>query len=247
LPAGATLLFNDVSLLFIAQGTTVGAVQVCKVAGPGITTGTDFFFRLQGPDFHLSLPATAAPAGGCSFVLDLFTGTSVVVQEAAVNGTTVGAISGGMSSNLAAGSAGLVIGDNTATVLTFTNKIFGPEGCGPGYFKNHPAGFSTPYTPGTKVESVFTGVLGSLAGETLQDALGGGGEPGIGGAERQLLRAGVAAVLNAADPSVEFAYSLANVINLVNTALASGNASAIQMLAGTLDQADSGIGGCPLN
>src|SRR5438552_18581393 len=58
LPAGATFLFNDVSLQFI-QGTTLGAVQVCKVAGPGVTPGTNFLFRVQGPDFHVFLPAAA--------------------------------------------------------------------------------------------------------------------------------------------------------------------------------------------
>src|SRR5215472_239525 len=128
LPAGATLFFDDLSLQFV-QGTTLGAVQVCKVAGPGVTPGTNYSFKVQGPDFHVSLaaPAGAAP-GGCSFVLSLFTGTSIVVTETPVSGTTVGGISGGSSNNLAAGSAGLVIGA-IATTLTFSNKGFGTQGC----------------------------------------------------------------------------------------------------------------------
>jgi hypothetical protein len=245
LPAGATLFFNDVSLLFI-QGMTLGAVQVCKIAGPGVTLGSNFLFRVQGPDFHVFLPASAnAAPGGCSFALNLFTGASIVLQEGAVNGTTISSISGGTSSNLAEGSAGLLIGNNTTTVVTFTDKVLGTQGCGPGYFKNHPDGFSTPYTPNTIVGSIFTGVLDSLSRDTLHEALGGGGGPGLEGAEKQLLRVGVSALLNAANPKVEFSYSLATLIDLVNTALASGNVSAIRMLAGTLDQADGG--GCPLN
>lgn len=242
LPAGASLLLDDVSLLFV-QGTTLGALQLCKVAGPGVATGTSYGFTVQGPDFHVT---TAVPAGSCSFALNLFTSTSIVVTESAASGTTVSGINGGSTNNLAAGSAGLVIGSSTSTV-TFTNKALNNQACDPGYFKNHPGSFAPPYTPQTIVGSVFSGILNSLSGITFSQALQGGGGNGLQGAENQLLRSGVTAVLNAANPAVEYSYTLANVINLVNTAMASGDASGIKMLASTLDQANNALGGCPLH
>jgi hypothetical protein len=240
-PAGASILFDDVSLLFI-QGTTLGAVQICKAAGPGVTVGTSYGFRIQGTDFHVTL---AVPAGGCSFNLDLFTGSAIVVTENAASGTTVSGIGGASTSNVAAGSAGLVIGFSSSMV-TFTNKALGNQACDPGYFKNHPNAFAPPYQQQTTVGSVFSGVLNNLSGITFFQALQGGGGTGLLGAESQLLRSGVAAVLNAASPGVEFSYTLSNVINLVEAAMASGDASAIRALASTLDQADNGLGGCPL-
>jgi hypothetical protein len=242
LPAGASFLFDDVSLLFI-QGTTLGALQVCKAAGPGVTAGTSYGFKIQGADFHVT---TAVPAGGCSFALNLFTGSSIVITETAAAGTTVSGISGGSTSNLAAGTAGLVIGSSTSTV-TFTNKALSNQACDPGYFKNHPGSFAAPFTPQTIVGSVFSGSLNSLSGISFSQALQGGGGNGLQGAETHLLRSGVTAVLNAANPGVEYSYTLANVLNLVDAAMASGDASAINNLASTLDQANNSLGGCPLH
>ena len=65
-----------------------------------------------------------------------------------------------------------------------------------------------------------------------------------GGAEI-LLRAAVAALLNASHPGVDYPRSTASVISDVNTALASGNRDTMLTLANSLD-ADNNQG-CPLN
>ena len=54
----------------------------------------------------------------------------------------------------------------------------------------------------------------------LLAALQGGGGPGLDGAVTVLLRAGVAAVLNASDPNVQFGSTPTAIIKLVNQALA---------------------------
>ncbi len=65
------------------------------------------------------------------------------------------------------------------------------------------------------------------------------------GAESILLRAAVAALLNAADPLISYPLSTSQVIAQVNTAIASGDRSTILALASTLD-ADNNLG-CPIN
>jgi hypothetical protein len=62
-----------------------------------------------------------------------------------------------------------------------------------------------------------------------------------------LLRAAVAAVLNADSPGVNFPWTSAEVIDAVNAALASQDATMIINLAAQLDADNNGPGGCPLN
>jgi len=62
-----------------------------------------------------------------------------------------------------------------------------------------------------------------------------------------LLRAAVAAVLNADSPGVNFPWTSAQVISAVNSALASQDATTIINLADQLDGDNNGPGGCPLN
>ncbi|HET8797233.1 MAG TPA: hypothetical protein VFO89_06090, partial [Thermoanaerobaculia bacterium] len=76
-------------------------------------------------------------------------------------------------------------------------------------------------------------------------ALGFGGGPGVSGAAEILLRAGVAALLNAAHPSVAYPQTPSTVLTTVNAALASGNRDTMLALAAQLD-ADNNRG-CPLN
>jgi hypothetical protein len=122
------------------------------------------------------------------------------------------------------------------------------EGCSPGYWKNHlDAWVDTDYAPNHTVSSVFTlpAELSSLSGETLLKALGGGGGRGLVGAAKILLRAAVAAVLNASNPNVEFGSTPAAIINDVNQALASKNRQTILALATKLDTLNNR--GCPLH
>jgi hypothetical protein len=118
------------------------------------------------------------------------------------------------------------------------------QGCTPGYWKNHTGSWAG-FTTGQSLESVFDvpDALG-LDNVSLLNALSFGGGSGLTGAAQMLLRAGVAAVLNAAHPDVEF-LSLADTIDAVNHALASGSRSEMLAVAAQLDTLNNL--GCPLN
>ena len=121
-------------------------------------------------------------------------------------------------------------------------------GCGGGYWKNHTDAWAgTGYSPGQTVSSVFSGASAfpSLASQSLLQALEGGGGPGALGAARILLRAAVAALLNASDPNVNYPRTTAEVIADVNAALASNDRQVMLDLAAELD--DDNSLPCPLN
>lgn len=121
-------------------------------------------------------------------------------------------------------------------------------GCTPGYWKNHTGSWSgTGYTPGQTAGSVFAGASAfpSLAGKTLLQTLQGGGGPGAEGAAKILLRAAVAALLNAAHSGVDYPRTTAEILADVNAALSGGNRDAMLSLATALDD-DNNLG-CPLN
>jgi hypothetical protein len=129
----------------------------------------------------------------------------------------------------------------------YKGKPVGDQGCTPGYWKNHtdswpPTGYSTTQT----VVSVFPESYRypDQAFSTLLQALGFAGGPGNDGAAEILLRAGVAALLNASHPDVDYPRTAADVLTAVNTALTQ-NRDAMLALAAALD-ADNNRG-CPLN
>jgi hypothetical protein len=80
---------------------------------------------------------------------------------------------------------------------------------------------------------------------TLANALRFNGGSGLTGAARNLLRAAVAALLNSSSPDVDYALTTAEVIQLVNAALASNNRNTMLTLAAQLDRYNNR--GCPLN
>jgi hypothetical protein len=121
------------------------------------------------------------------------------------------------------------------------------QGCTPGYWKNHTGSWPpTGYSPSQSVLTVFAASIRfpALAAATLQQALAFGGGAGDQGAAEILLRAGVAALLNAAHPSVAYPRTPESVIADVNAALA-GTRDQMLALAATLD-ADNNRG-CPLH
>jgi cysteine-rich repeat protein len=118
------------------------------------------------------------------------------------------------------------------------------EGCTPGFWKNHTS-LWTDFTPDMLVGDVFAASgFPTLADDSLLTALQYQGGAGATGGARVLLRAAVAALLNESNPDVD--YSIDGVIALVNTALATGDRSTMIALAGLLDAANNGPGGCPL-
>jgi len=95
---------------------------------------------------------------------------------------------------------------------------------------------------------VFTIPSGSCAAQanvSLKLALKLQGGKTLCAARETLLRAAVAALLNAAHPTVDYALSTAQVIAEVNAALASGDRKTILTLASRLDAFNNQ--GCPLN
>lgn len=121
-------------------------------------------------------------------------------------------------------------------------------GCTPGYWKNHTDSWAgTGYSPGQTTGSVFSGASAfpSLASQSLLQSLQGGGGPGTLGAAKILLRAAVAALLNAAHPDIDYPRTTAEILMDVNSALTSNNRSTMLALASELDS-DNNLG-CPLN
>src|SRR6478672_7639388 len=115
----------------------------------------------------------------------------------------------------------------------------GTEGCTPGYWKNHTEAWAdTAYAPTDTVGSVFTlpASLSSLSGETLLDALGGGGGSTLEGAATILLRAAVSGLLNATDANVNYPGGNALIIKHVNAALATEDRDTILALATKIDK-----------
>jgi cell division septation protein DedD len=110
------------------------------------------------------------------------------------------------------------------------------EGCTPGFWKNHLADWPpTGYSPFQKVSSVFDDTS-PWSDSTLLQALDFGGGPGVAGAKAILLRAAVAALLNAAHPDVDYPLTEGDVISQVNIALGSNNRQGILSLSTTLNE-----------
>ncbi len=91
------------------------------------------------------------------------------------------------------------------------------EGCSPGYWKQsqHFGSWKAPYTPSTPFASVFEN---AFPGKTLLQVLGQGG-----GGLNALGRQTVAALLNASNPDVGYAYTAAEVIAKFNAVYPGGD------------------------
>jgi hypothetical protein len=157
-----------------------------------------------------------------------------------------------MFRSLRATLAGIVVA-SAVTAVSFgtagaTN--IGNEGCTPGYWKNHTDNWEE-YTPASLLKDNFTipAALAPLGDQTFLQALKGGGGPGVEGAAKILMRAAVAAFLNAAHEGVGYPYRRFQdpfmIQQAVNQALASGDRQTMLDLAAVLDAANNL--GCPLN
>ena len=117
--------------------STPGQVQVCKVAGTGITAGTNFTFTLtaNGQPKTVTVAAGAAPAGTCASAGAYSVGTMVDVRETAQQGVTTSSIvvapAGAQqgTSDLPGRGAAIIVGSGTTT-LTFTNTNTTPVATG---------------------------------------------------------------------------------------------------------------------
>ena len=108
----------------------VAQLQVCKVAGTGVTAGTSFTFNLTATNQQaktVTVAAGAGPTGTCANVSGSYpVGTAVTVQEVQQQGVSTSAITVNPAgaqqgtSDLANRSAVVITGTGTTT-LTFTN------------------------------------------------------------------------------------------------------------------------------
>ncbi len=108
----------------VRSDSNTGAIKVCKIAGSGITVGTNFIFTVGGRT--LTVPAGPASQGGYCKIASGFTrGTNVTVTEAARAGTAVAKITVApaarkTSASTANRKVSVKVGSGF-TVVTFTN------------------------------------------------------------------------------------------------------------------------------
>lgn len=129
------------------------------------------------------------------------------------------------------------------------------EGCTPGFWKNRGitigAWDAAGVSPDATVSSVFAiGAFPTIGGTSLHAALDFGGGPGTEGAARILIRAAVAAYLNASHGDLSYPLTAAEVVAQVNAALVKGSSTDNQwrqrMLSlGTSLDTQNNLG-CPL-
>jgi len=151
----------------------------------------------------------------------------------------------------AAALTGLLVGGILVATPAGATSI-GTEGCSPGYWKNHLDSWEE-YTPASTVRNqhwiASTSPLAKYNAWTFEQALQGGGGPGIDGAAKILLRASTAAYLNAAHEGVGYPYRRftdpGTLKVQIQTAFASLDRDQILALASMLDKANNL--GCPLS
>jgi hypothetical protein len=122
------------------------------------------------------------------------------------------------------------------------------RGCTPGYYKNHVNKVSWGgIDPNRKVNTVFGGAYldAGLGNSTLQQALRFKGGSTLAGKQEILLRAAVAAYINASNSAVEYPLDPGQVVTLVNLALNSTDREFVTSTASQLDSFNNL--GCPLN
>jgi Ice-binding-like len=110
-----------------------GTLQVCKVAGSGVTPGTNFSFSVAGSPVIVS--AGPAPLGTCSAALTVPSVPTTII-ETIPSGTALASVStlpgAGLliSSDLAAGIATVAVDPGSQTIATFVNTIPPPPATG---------------------------------------------------------------------------------------------------------------------
>jgi hypothetical protein len=96
------------------------------------------------------------------------------------------------------------------------------------------------------VGQIFTAAqLYGIGQDSLLNALGYQGGRGLNGSAQQLIREGVAAMLNAANPGVHFPLTVSQIESAVDAALQSQRRDTIQGAAASL--ASDNSAGCPLS
>ncbi len=112
-----------------------GFLQICKVAGAGVVTGTNFVFMVAGTP--VTVPAGLAPGGYCSAALVEPAG-SITIAETLLSRTVMTAVTtlpGGLlvASDLTAGTATVTVQNGGQTIVTFVDTV--PADLGTGFLQ----------------------------------------------------------------------------------------------------------------
>ena len=209
-----------------------------QVGGPATTNanGDYLFSNLTPGTYSVRFDLASLPAGYVATVRDALAATDATDSDAdPTTGRTINTVldSGENDLTWELGIKGTVGIDNEKLVHGEYLKqgATGGEGLTPGFWKNHsaygPAPLSgwpeTGLSPDASYETIFgVNVLGA-ATPTLLEALGTGG----GGIEA-LMRHSSAALLNAANPYVSYAYTTAQIISMTQAAINGANAATIE-------------------
>ena len=130
---GSYALNGAVTMDTNAATACQGTLQVCKVAGSGITLGTNFSFSVAGTP--VTVPAGLGPSGSCSVPLLVAAVPSLII-ETIPPGTALASVStlpgAGLliNSDLAAGTATVAVDPGGQTIATFVNTIPPPPNTG---------------------------------------------------------------------------------------------------------------------
>ena len=148
-------------------------------------------------------------------------------------------------SGLDFGAGVLEVSRNVAVTITCAPSAVVTAGCSHGYWKNHLTEWPASYPANTTLGDVFQmGPFGALGNVPLTDALKfKGGETNQGKAQI-LLRNAVAALLNSAKVEITYGWTTAEVVSLVNDALASNDGETMLSLEKQLDAANHGSPYC---
>jgi hypothetical protein len=122
------------------------------------------------------------------------------------------------------------------------------QGCTPGYWKNHTFAWGmTAYTPETLVGAVYDlpANFSSLGSNTLEEAMHWSNGRWPIDRARNLIKHATAALLNATHPDVYYEWTMLQILNEVNAALATENNNTMNNLATDID--DMNNSGCPLS
>ena len=112
-----------------------GFLQICKVAGAGVVSGTNFVFMVAGTP--VNVPAGPSPGGACSAAFSEPVGP-VSIAETLLSGTVLTAVStlpNGLlvASNPPAGTATVTVQNGGQTIVTFVDTI--PAGPATGFLQ----------------------------------------------------------------------------------------------------------------
>ena len=158
--------------------------------------------------------------------------------------TASGAATDGQYVNI--GTASGLSPDYRTVDDTDASHYYGAEGCSEGFWYTNTGVWPAPYQPSQSLVSVFSAASAypALNSITLREALALRAGPWIDVALRTMIVRATAALLNAADPTVSYPKSTAEIINAVNNALISGNKNAMLALAMQLNHLNGMT--CPL-